>query len=108
MRATIPALLDAAAGEHGDVLAIVDGDRQLTYGQLRAAAIDAGAALVACGLEPGDRVSIWAPNSIDWVTAFLGSSAAGATLVPINTRFKGIEAAEVLRRSGARILVTTT
>jgi acyl-CoA synthetase (AMP-forming)/AMP-acid ligase II len=57
-------------------------------------------------VAPGDRVAIWAPNSAAWVQAVLGLWQAGAVLVPINTRFKGREAADVLRRSGARVLVT--
>ena len=67
-----------------------------------------GAALVAAGIEPGDRVAIWAPNSLRWIVAVLGIFEAGATLVPINTRFKGVEAADILTRSGARALVTVT
>ena len=44
------------------------------------------------GIEPGDRVAIWAPNCTEWVIAALGISAAGAVIVPPNTRFKGGEA----------------
>jgi acyl-CoA synthetase (AMP-forming)/AMP-acid ligase II len=64
--------------------------------------------LVAAAVEPGDRVAIWAFNSVEWVVAMLGSSLAGAVLVPVNTRFKGAEAADILRRSRARVLVTVT
>ncbi len=67
-----------------------------------------GAALVASGVEPGERVAIWAFNSAEWVVAMLGTLAAGAVLVPVNTRFKGPEAAQVLERSGAKVLVTVT
>jgi acyl-CoA synthetase (AMP-forming)/AMP-acid ligase II len=64
--------------------------------------------LVEAGIEPGDRVAIWAYNSAEWIVACLGLFQAGAVLVPINTRFKGREAADVLARSGARVLVTVT
>ena len=87
---------------------VVDGDRRLTYTQLRAAARDFGAALVASGVAPGDRVAIWAFNSAEWVIAALGLWHAGAVLVPVNTRFKGAEAGDILQRSGARVLVTVT
>ncbi len=63
---------------------------------------------MASGIEPGDRVAIWAPNSAEWVVAVLGLLQAGAVLVPINTRFKGAEAAVILERSRARVLVTVT
>ena len=55
-----------------------------------------------------DVVAIWAPNGLPWIVAALGTWHAGAVLVPINTRFKGHEAAEVLRRSRARVLVTAS
>ena len=60
------------------------------------------------GIEPGDRVAIWAFNSAEWIVAVLGIFQAGAVLVPVNTRFKGVEAADILARSRARALVTVT
>ena len=63
-------------------------------------------AVVAHGIEPGDRVAVWAPNCAEWVVAALGAVGAGAVLVPLNTRYKGAEAAYILRASGARILFT--
>ena len=105
---TIPAAAASAAERFGDRLAIVDGDTRLSYAELLDEARRFGGALVASGIEPGDRVAIWAFNSADWVVALLGLSMAGAVLVPINTRWKGAEAADVLRRSRARALVTVT
>jgi HIP---CoA ligase len=108
MTGTIPALTAAAAARHGDRLAVVDGETRLAYGELFEEARTFGAALVASGVEPGDRVSIWACNSAEWVVAALGLWQAGAVLVPVNTRFKGAEAADILARSRARALVTVT
>jgi HIP---CoA ligase len=111
---TIPATLAAAARRHGSQPAVVDGDTGfdgdtvVTYSELADRARTFGAALVAAGIEPGERVAIWAPNSVRWIVAVLGIFEAGATLVPINTRFKGTEAAEILDRSGAPALVTVT
>ena len=105
---TIPALAAAAVARDGDALAVVDGDVRLTYAELLAEARRFGAALVGCGVQPGDRVAIWAPNSARWITSLLGLFEAGAVLVPINTRFKGAEAADILVRSGACALVTVT
>jgi acyl-CoA synthetase (AMP-forming)/AMP-acid ligase II len=62
--------------------------------------------LIASGCGPGDRVAIWAPNSVRWLAAYLGGLASGAAVVPINTRFKGMETAFVLRRSCATVLFT--
>jgi len=107
-RETIPALTVAAAERFGDRLAVVDGDIRLSYGDLLAEARSFGAALVASGVEPGDRVAIWAFNCVEWVVAVLGLFQAGAVLVPVNTRFKGVEAADILSRSRAKVLVTVT
>ncbi len=61
---------------------------------------------MAHGVEPGDRVAIWAPNVWEWIPAALGIHLAGGVLVPLNTRYKGVEAGYILGRSGARVLVT--
>lgn len=102
---TIPAALAAAAAGFGDQEAVVDGDVRLTYADLLDRANQFGAAVVASGLQAGDRAAIWAPNSHHWIVAALGLLQAGAILVPVNTRFKGDEAAYILERSGARLLV---
>ena len=90
----------------GDAEAVVDGSRRVGYRSLQAMVDDAARALLASGIERGDRVSIWAPNSLEWIVAALGVTTAGAVLVPVNTRFRGTEASYVLARSGARILFT--
>ncbi len=107
-RGTIPALLRSAAAEHQATTAIVDGDTRLSYPALADAGRTFGAAVVASGLDPGDRVGIWAFNCAQWVVAALGTWLAGCVVVPVNTRFRGREAADVLRRSRARLLVTVT
>ena len=103
---TTPALVRSAADRFGDAEAVVDGEVRLSFRALVAAVDDAGRAFVAAGLEPGDRVAIWSPNVWEWVVAVLGLQSAGAVVVPINTRYKGDEAAFILRKSRARILVT--
>ena len=105
---TIPALLAAAASRFGSGPAVEDGQTRFTYAELFQAARSFGAALVASGVERGDRVAIWAFNSAEWIVAVLGLFQAGATLVPVNTRFKGLETAEILRRGRVRALVTVT
>ena len=103
---TVPALLEAVAGAQPDVEAVVDGGRRITYSGLAAEVRRAAAALVQAGIEPGQAVAVWAPNSAEWIVAQLAIARAGAVLVPLNTRFQGPEAAYVLARSRARMLLT--
>jgi acyl-CoA synthetase (AMP-forming)/AMP-acid ligase II len=105
---TTPQLVRDAARRFGDRPAIVDGDVSLSFAELSDRIDEAAGALAASGIEPGDRVAVWAPNGWEWVVAGLGAHAAGAVLVPINTRFKGREAAYVLDRSGSKVVFTAT
>ena len=105
MELTIPAALDRAASLFGAQVAIAEpGEPRLTYAELRDRVRQMAAALAACGVEAGDRVAVWSPNTHHWVVAALGAQAAGATLVPVNTRFTGAEALDVIGRSGASAL----
>ncbi|MGI9275154.1 MAG: FadD3 family acyl-CoA ligase [Endozoicomonas sp.] len=101
---TIPELLDVVAEQYSNLNAIEDGQTTLTYQQLNQLRLQAAAALIDMGVEPGDRVAVWAPNIWEWVVASLGLQTAGAALVPLNTRMKGAEAGFVLRASGAKVL----
>lgn len=103
---TLARLVGSAAERYGDDVAIEDGDRRLTFVELAAEVRRVARALVALGIEPGDRVAIWAPNVWEWIVAALATHSVGGVLVPINTRFKGAEAAYVLAKSGARALFT--
>ncbi|MGW1007171.1 FadD3 family acyl-CoA ligase [Streptomyces sp. NPDC002520] len=104
---TIPRLVRWSAERYADTEAVVDGRTRITYAELGARVERAAAACLASGVRLGDRVAVWAPNSLDWMVAALGAVTAGAVLVPLNTRFKGAEAADVLRRSGVRLLFVT-
>jgi acyl-CoA synthetase (AMP-forming)/AMP-acid ligase II len=105
---TIPALVAGAATRFGDLVAVDDAGARLTYAELADRAREFGAALLASGIQPGDRVAVWAFNSSEWITAALGIFGVGAVLVPVNTRYKGVEAADIIQRSRARVLVTVT
>ena len=106
---TIPALVEDAARRHGATEALVgvgDEGQRLSYAALAPQVDRYARGFVAGGIEPGDRVALWAPNCPEWMLAALGALRAGAVLVPLNTRFKGGEAAYIVRSSGARLLVT--
>ncbi|MCU1375192.1 MAG: long-chain fatty acid--CoA ligase [Actinomycetia bacterium] len=103
---TIPRMVQASAARFDATEAIVDGDERITYAELGRLALEATRATIALGIEPGDRVAIWAPNSARWILAALGILGAGAQLVTVNTRFKAAEAVDILRRTNARAIFT--
>lgn len=105
---TIPGLVRRAAEEFGTREGIVDGDVRLTFSELSDKIETASRALIGRGVTPGDRIAIWAPNCWEWVVTVLACHSVGAVAVPLNTRFKGNEAAGQIRRSGARLLFTVT
>ena len=102
---TIPRLVRWAVARFGESEAVVDGDLRLTYAELGRRVESAARAFLAGGVEPGDRVALWAPNGAAWVEAVLGLESVGAVLVPLSTRYKGAEAAYILGRSRTRVLV---
>ena len=86
----------------------MDGDVRMSFEELRERVHGTAASLADWGLAPGDRVGVWGPNWWQWAVAALGVHVAGGVVVPVNTRFKGDEAAYVLDRSGARLLFCST
>jgi acyl-CoA synthetase (AMP-forming)/AMP-acid ligase II len=102
---TIPAALAEAAGRFGDREALAEpGGPRLTWRDVRDQTASVARGLIARGVEPGDRVAVWLPNDRYWVLAALGALGAGATLVPVSTRFTGHEAAGIIAASRAKIL----
>ncbi|MGD0557554.1 MAG: FadD3 family acyl-CoA ligase [Streptosporangiaceae bacterium] len=105
MARTIPAALASAASRFGDAEALAEpGGERLSWNELHNQAGTVARALIADGVEPGDRVAIWMPNDRYWVLAALGALTAGATLVPVSTRFTGHEALDIITRSGTKTL----
>ncbi|GAA1460299.1 FadD3 family acyl-CoA ligase [Williamsia maris] len=106
---TTPQALRRAALLWPDRVAIVDSqwgeDIELTWSELLEAVRTFAGALVRQGIAAGDRVAIWAPNSVHWPIAALGAHLVGATLVPVNTRYTATEVLDVLIRTHARALV---
>jgi acyl-CoA synthetase (AMP-forming)/AMP-acid ligase II len=101
----VPRLVRASAGAFGDRPAIIDGEVTRTFTELAGDVLVAARGFAALGIRPKDRVGLWAANSHRWVTAALGLLTAGATVVPLNTRYRGAEARPLLARTQARALV---
>ncbi|WP_369635893.1 FadD3 family acyl-CoA ligase [Nocardia sp. JMUB6875] len=103
---TIPELVADRAKRYPEAVAIAGPAGRLTFAELAAEVAAVTRAAMASGVEVGDRVGIWAPNSVRWIVIALGMLGAGATLVPISTRLRGPEAADVLARSHAKTVCT--
>ncbi|WP_036283663.1 AMP-binding protein [Microbacterium luticocti] len=101
---TVPALLreQASLGEHA---AVIDHGVRISYAGLYERVRDVGRAFIAAGVGHGDRVAVWLPNRHEFILAMLGAQAIGAAVVPLNTRYTGHEAAYILSRSRARVIV---
>jgi len=100
---TVEALAQAAA-RFGDREALVDGDVRMDFETLRTEVHDVARALLALDVQRGARIAVWAPNTYHWVLFALAAHCVGGTLVPINTRFTGHEALDVVERTRADAL----
>ncbi|WP_240809989.1 AMP-binding protein [Actinomadura sp. WMMA1423] len=100
-------MLRDAVRDHGARLAVADGGVRLSYRDLAGLAERAARAFLRLGVRPGDRVAIWMPNRYEFIVAMLGAQSLGAVVVPMNTRYRGHEAAAILARSRACALVAS-
>jgi acyl-CoA synthetase (AMP-forming)/AMP-acid ligase II len=102
---TLPALVRAAAQSFGDHPAYVEGDRTVSYTELLRLVEGTSELYVNGGACCGDKIVLWGPNSIDWAVAALAVSYAGCVLVPVNSRYVGAEVADIVKRTGAKLVV---
>jgi fatty-acyl-CoA synthase len=104
---TIGASLERTASEHPDREALVvrHQDARLTYSELNEQVDRLARALLAAGIEKGDRLGIWAPNCAEWVLVQFASAKAGAILVNVNPAYRTSELEYALDQSGCRMLV---
>ncbi len=107
---TIGVAFDNTVARHGEChgLSVRQQGIRWTYRELgeRVGAFAAG--LLALGLEPGDRVAIWAPNCAEWVVAQFATAKAGLILVNINPAYQLSELEYALNKVGCRALITAT
>ncbi|MFF3730697.1 AMP-binding protein [Streptomyces sp. NPDC002476] len=95
-----------SARSHPDRVAVVDADTRLTYRELWARALRCAGALRASEVRPGDRVAVLLPNTADFLYAYYGALADGATAVPVHGLLVADGVAYVLRHSGSSVLVS--
>ena len=98
------------AGDHPDVVALIDGvtGESVRYGELAAAVGRASAGLAEAGVRPGDVVALYSPNTIAYPVAYYGVTAAGATVTTVSSLTTVGELATQLRDSRARWIITVS
>lgn len=99
---TLGQILERAAAESPDKVAIVDEDRRITYKELNATVDALAAGVAGLGLEKDDRVAIYMKNSLEFVTAFYALQKIGVVVVWINAIYRMHEAEFILKNSEAR------
>lgn len=106
---TIGRYFDAICAEYPDRLAVIVRHQQVrwTYSELKNQVDALAAGLLALGLEPGDRVGIWAPNCSEWLVAQYATAKAGLILVNINPAYRTTEAEFALNKVACRALIVT-
>ena len=104
---TIGENFDLAVASYADREAVVVAhqDVRWTYAELAERVDRLARGLIAFGLQPGDRMGIWAPNCSEWLLVQFASAKAGVILVNINPAYRTSELQYALRQSGCRLLV---
>jgi fatty-acyl-CoA synthase len=94
-----------AAYPERDALVVRGQDVRWSYAELAVRVDRVARALLAIGLQPGDRMGIWAPNCAEWLLIQYASAKAGVILVNINPAYQTSELEYVLNQSGCRALI---
>ena len=102
---SLASILAEPARRRPDHIALIEGDRRLTFAELWRAAREQAGALIERGIRPGDRVALMCPNTAEFSRAYYAILAAGATVVPVHLLLTADEAEFVLRDSGATLLI---
>jgi long-chain acyl-CoA synthetase len=101
----LESFLEQSAAHYPHKTALVCGDRRITYGELDADCNRLAHALIACGVQRGDRVAIYLDNCVEAVQAVFAVLKAGAVFMPVNPTTKLDKLAYVLNNSRARVLI---
>jgi len=113
--ATTPPLIEHTIGEalaraaaswgEREALVSVEQDIRWTFAELLEKTDALAAGLLALGLEPGERIGIWAPNCVEWTLTQFAAARAGLILVTINPAYRTSEAAFTMAKVGLAALV---
>src|SRR5919109_4399845 len=105
-KVSLGALADRAAERFGDREALYYEGKRWSFADLKAEADGVAKGLLALGIQPGEKVSLWMPNRPEWVSTLFAVMKIGAILVPLNTRFRTVDLEYVVRQSDSTTLIT--
>ena len=108
MGETIGEILPEAARRFGDKVALIVGAEAFSFSELDAMSNGVANGLVAVGVEPGDRVTLYGPNCWEWLVAYYAIAKSGAVVNPISSMFTVDEVRYVVADSGARVVVAAS
>ena len=108
LKKTIDQILPETAARLPDKTALIFGDRTWTYRQLERLTNQAANGLKSLGVKKGDRVTLFAQNSAEWVISYVGIAKAGGVINPVNAMLTADELAYVVKDCGAKVLITTS
>lgn len=97
-------LLSQIAEETPGAPALIHGDRTFSFAELVDAASRVAQGLADLGVSPGDRVALWLPNVPAYPILYFACARLGAIAVAVNTRYRAVEVADIVGRSGAKVL----
>src|SRR5258708_32914606 len=97
-------LLSGLAEHRSEDTAFIHGEERLSFGQLNERALRAAQGLAELGVGPGDRVALWLPNVPAYPILYFACALLGAIAVAVNTRYRAVEVADIVGRSGAKVL----
>lgn len=98
-------LLERTVKDYPTVTAIIDGERQWTYAELKESADRFASALHLHGFEKGNRIAVMFPNCAEYIIAYFGIQRLGGIVVQINPMYQPSELEYILHDSGARWFV---
>jgi benzoate-CoA ligase len=101
-------LFQAIFSNKPSAVAIIIGDRKITYDELRLETLQTAQALSLLGVVPGERVALLLHDSPEWVSAFIAISSSGAIAVPINMALPAQGQCSILHNSGSRLALVET
>ena len=105
-KVTMGTIVDRAADRFGSREALYYQGKRWSFADLKVETDHVAKGLIALGIQPGEKVSLWMPNRPEWLSIMFAVMKLGAVLVPINTRFRTTDLEYVVHQSNSATLIT--